>query len=101
MGVTGERQSTARRGREGTVPFAVYAAAPGTTSPGSCAPRSASGAPLGTGTTVSGSVWPGPLPLESSDLYLIWGSRGDAPWLGLGKSPTPHSGSLDGLEKEI
>ena len=48
---------------------------------GTCAPRSAVGTPPGTGTAVSGSAWPGPLPLESLNLYLLWGSMGHRPLL--------------------
>ena len=39
-------------------PGACCAAVPGTTTPGTCAPRTATGTPPGTGTTTTGSVWP-------------------------------------------
>ena len=39
-------------------PGACCVAVPGTTTPGTCAPRTATGTPPGTGTTTTGSVWP-------------------------------------------
>ena len=72
----GERRRTARRGRAGTVPSAFCAAAPGTSIPGSCAPRTASGDPPRSGTSsTSGSGSPGPLLLESLNPYSSGGER--------------------------
>ena len=45
-----------------------------------CANLSYQGAPTN-GSASSGSGWPGLLPLESLNLYFLWGSRGHAPWL--------------------